>query len=835
LELFPEEGRSARAGADLFGVAIVAALIALTLAFGAQRGRRTFGTVARSGDVTALSGVSARYTLFPASGRIEVATRDQRSRMDVEMSLVVDGVERPLAMRRADVRVKDKSTLVGEFPIELGDERATGELELRMEPASDLLTASLAVAHEAGSSDHTYALRFGIAPEGRSVFVPGSGEIGDTGTVHAKTVILDDDAHPFAFLSTQGPLSISETEPDIDQPGARSRLVVSARTETASKRAVGTAPGKPARLDIAILVGASSQALWGRLNQLSHVPVAKASGIITGTHERAHVIALDEEGHPQLRAVADAQGHFTIDAPTTAVQWFAALEAVHTSAPVRFIPGSPAELKLDVSAGGELVVKVTDPDTGQPLVARLVVKGLEGTLDPSFGPDYRASGAGPLMDVLEGEVKTPLPAGKYRVAATKGMEWSIDAQVVEVISGHTKTIELLPRHVVPTPGVVSCDLHVHARPSFDSPVTPEDRVLSLVSAGVDFAVPTEHNMVGDYAPPLDVLRLTKQLATVPGVEVTTYNPRFGHFGVFPYSVTAGVPPYKGTSAGAVVSGAKRSDPSRVVQINHPRLPQNIGYFNIINFDPKNARSPGAITPGFDTIEVYNGYELSRRELTERVMEDWFAVLNFGRRMPATGSSDSHRIQYQWAGYPRTFALVDGRAAGDGGQPIDTKEVVASIKKGRSFVSSGPVIELELVEGGRTARPGDDLPHSKTIGGRIKVRAAPWIDVTSVEIIAGLPAPPPPPAQHGFNVPAGSIASLFKAAVVSHPTQLGKEEGKLEEAQARTVRFDGDLTLKVPDSARWIIAIVRGERAMDDALPFMPIQPLAFTNPIWLGK
>ena len=93
------------------------------------------------------------------------------------------------------------------------------------------------------------------------------------------------------------------------------------------------------------------------------------------------------------------------------------------------------------------------------------------------------------MDVLDGEVKTALPAGRYRVSATKGIEWSIDSEVIEIVSGHTRSIELAPRHVVPTPGLVGCDLHVHARPSFDSPVTPEDRVLSLVSAGVDFAVP----------------------------------------------------------------------------------------------------------------------------------------------------------------------------------------------------------------------------------------------------------------------------------------------------------------------------------------------------------
>ena len=821
--------REGAARRDLFGVAIVAALIALALAFGAQRGRRTLAVVARTGDVTALTGTAASYTLFPASGRLEILSHDARSRLEIEMSLVVDGIERPLAMRRSDVHVKDKSTLVGEFPIELGDERATGSLELRMDPATDLVTASLAVSHEAGSSDHTYALRFGLAPDGRTVFIPGTGEVSDPSNMQARAIVLDDEAHPFALLSTQGPLSITEAEPDTDQAGAHPRLAVSARTETALKRAKGAAAGKPARLDIAVLVGASSQALWGRYYQLSHVGVAKVTGVVTGTRERAHVVALDEEGHPQVRAVVDPQGRFTIDAPTGAVQWYAALEAVHTSAPVRFEPGTPWDLRLDVSAGGELHVKVTDGDTGQRLVGRLIVKGIEGTLDPSFGPDYRASGAGPLMDILEGEVKTPLPAGKYRVSVTKGIEWSIDSQVVEIVSGHTKAIELAPRHVVPTPGMIGCDLHVHARPSFDSPVTGEDRVLSLVSAGVDFAVPTEHNMVGDYGPPLEVLHLTKHLAHVPGVEVTTYNPRFGHFGVFPYTLNAPVPPFKGTTVGALIAAARRGDPSRIVQVNHPRLPQNIGFFNIINFDPKSGRTPSV--PAFDTIEVYNGYELSKRELTERVMEDWFALLNFGRRIAATGSSDSHRIQYQWAGYPRTYALVDARAAGDTGQPIDTKEVVASLKKGRSFVSSGPIIELELTGAGQRAKPGDELPRSSALSGRLRVRAAPWIDVTSVEIIAGLP-PSAPSTTHGSA--AGSTVSLYKSAIASRPLEVEKQEGSLDEVQARTIRFETELSLRPPPDARWVIVVVRGERKMDDALPFMPIQPLAFTNPIYLG-
>ena len=187
-----------------------------------------------------------------------------------------------------------------------------------------------------------------------------------------------------------------------------------------------------------------------------------------------------------------------------------------------------------------------DADTGRALTARLLVHGIDGTLDPSFGPDYRASGAGPIIDSLRGEVATPLPTGRYRVSATKGIEWSIDEQTVEIVSGRSAAVDLSLRHVVPTPGVVGCDLHVHARPSFDSPVLAEDRVLSLVSAGVDFAVPSEHNLIGDYAPALEALDLTRELATVNGVEITTFSPRFGHFGLFPYAGPK-IPPFKGTN------------------------------------------------------------------------------------------------------------------------------------------------------------------------------------------------------------------------------------------------------------------------------------------------
>jgi hypothetical protein len=185
----------------------------------------------------------------------------------------------------------------------------------------------------------------------------------------------------------------------------------------------------------------------------------------------------------------------------------------------------------------------------------------------------------------------------------------------------------------------------------------------------------------------------------------------------------------------------------------------------------------------------------------------------GHRYAATGSSDSHRIQYIWAGYPRTMVEVGEAASGEDGKRIDVASVVSAIKKGHSTVTSGPMIELEV----RGARPGDELVvDGATVTAHMVVRAAPWIDVSSLEIVVG----------------GKKMREIF---IPSRPMQTGKEPGTREEAAARTVRYEGELDVEVPPESTWMLAIVRGTRAMDDVLPFMPVTPLAFTNPIWLSR
>jgi hypothetical protein len=787
---------------ELVAMGVIAGLVAFGLAY-AARPRTAFRAPARAGTV--LETRTASFELHPGAARVTVRSRDGAVSRDVDLALVVDGAARPLALARDDLRWV-AGTLRAAVPVPLGDATVDATLELRADPTTDALFIALSGRTIPEAGPHTVALRAELPSEGQVVFVSGVGQIADRTVVTGGVLLVDTEPHPIGVVSAAGPITVEAMLDDPNAQGEPTRV-----TATSPERA----SADDERLgDLSIVMGTSSMTVWRTLFLSAGSTTAHVRGRVTGTTDRALVFGRDAQGNPQVRALAGAGGAFQLDVPTSVVQWYAAIDPGRASSLASFVPGTLRDLVLDVSPGGELKVAIVDADGRKPITARLLVHGVEGTVDPSFGPDYRASGAGPVIDALRGEVLTPLPSGHYRVAATKGIEWTVDAKVVDIAPGRVTDVELAPRHVVPTPGVLGCDLHVHARPSFDSPVTPEDRVLSLVAAGVDFAVPTEHNLVGDYSSAIGTLDFRGEFLSVTGVEVTTYNKGFGHFGVFPYPPQQPVPPFKHTTMSAIFRAVRAGDPNRYFQLNHPRLPKGIGYFSNIGLDPRAPRAHIHNRIDFDGIEVYNGYESEQPERVDRVLRDYWTLLDFGWRYTATGSSDSHRIQFRWAGYPRTMVTVDPHATSDeDGKPIDPLVVVANIKKGHATVTSGPIIEFELAGAG----PGDEaVTTDDPLHGHVRVRAAPWIDVTRVEIVV-----------------SGRIVQAFE--VPSRRTELGAEAGSIEEAQARTIRFDRDLDVVLGDSNGWVQVIARGERKLDDVLPFMPVPPLAFTNPVYVVR
>lgn len=803
--------KTPRVSARVGEIAILAAIIVALVSSGTRRTRSSGSFRSDAGDVQ-LEGdgdirLYAGGTLFEIVGKAGVGeeigdlrvVRDARGVAfdKIEINAVIDGAPATIAADRPRTTPEGPTHAAAHVTLRGAERTYDGDLGFTLSHTPPALVVSLKLR---SVQKHQVSLVLGTAVARAVPFVRGTGLLVDVGHAEGPMAIFESPEQASAIGAMSGDMALRVGASE-DEHGS---LLAATMT---------LPPGPPGEATSAfLLTGASPTPVAEGAARLRKETVRKLRGKVVGGDPGVDVWGVGPEGRALLHVKSGPDGRFEVVAPQTEVGFYATMEHTRASPIVQRLPRDNSELELTMLPGGEAHVKVEDLDTGEPLTARLIVHGIAPTADPNFGPDYRASGAGPLIDALRGEASLPLPSGRYRIIATRGPEYTIDEQPIDVAPGSSLPIRLELRHIVDTTGAVGCDFHVHARPSFDSPVLPEDRVLSLVAAGVDFAVPSEHNAVGHYEPALEALELTRELATVPGVEITTARPSLGHFNVFPYSGPQ-VPPWRKTSVRTLFAKAKEGDPSRVLQVNHPRMPKGIGYFDIVGLDTKTGTARGEWRPEFDSLEVYNGFDNANRERAEVVLLDWIRLLELGHKYVATGDSDSHRIQYQWAGYPRTYVQLPPEQAGDTGAPIDKTALIAALKAGHAFVTSGPTIDAKISGKG----PGHVVVTSDKVARlHVVVRAAPWIDVSEVEIMLGTTSVtrvPVPPASR--NAPA----------VLD-----------LAEARKATIRVDRDFDVPFEGSAqKFVIVVVRGTRPMDDVLPYMPIQPLAFTNPIWLKR
>jgi len=381
----------------------------------------------------------------------------------------------------------------------------------------------------------------------------------------------------------------------------------------------------------------------------------------------------------------------------------------------------------------------------------------------------------------DGALDAALPAGSYQLFVSHGPEWSIDERTLRLGPGQELTVQVPLRREVDAAAFTSCDLHVHTEHSPDSDLPVAQRSAALSAEDVQFVVTTDHNHITDASAALR----TAGIASLPGVEVTTWDPEFGHFNVFPRRTA---PSFKRTSVASLLREL-RADPTAFVQINHPRLEHHIGYFELTQLDPA-----GALPElGFDGLEVWNGYDLARPWRRDQVFADWLALTARGVRLVATGGSDSHRTGEPFVGYPRTYASVP-RA-----QAHDTSKVLAALKAGRAFVSSGPILQVDVQGHG----PGDTLQLASdqtSVHVQVTVDAPGWMDLSSIEIWLG-----------------------------SERVQSVQIE---ERAQAPRVQLTLDVAVA---DERSLVVVAQGERGMTALLGNGRAMPYAFSNPLWLHR
>lgn len=471
----------------------------------------------------------------------------------------------------------------------------------------------------------------------------------------------------------------------------------------------------------------------------------------------------------------------------------AAASAAAPSAPSA-APAAPEKLRGNVS----FVVKSA---SGEKIPCKLTLVGRDGTPNPDLAagqPTAAIEGgivAHHRVFSLSGSGAFSAPEGSYDVYVSRGLEWSLHEQRIRV-SQAPVSLAVTLSEVVPTPGWLSTDMHVHAEPSWDSSVPLPARVHEFVSEGVDVLVATDHNIVTDYRPEIERVGARELLGTVAGTEVSTTD--WGHFGAFPmrdekgWWVLHGVR-MNGMTPDELLGALRRHGPRALVTVNHPRLGK-LGYFTRGGYEAKSGRFvKPRVSFQFDAIEVMNGAKHGHLEAVGRVMEDWFSLLRNGRRVTAVGNSDTHELVTSYAGYPRNYVRFAEGVSG-----LDGDALAAAFREGHSFFSSGPFVELSV--GGASY---GELVHAARgkLTLALKVRAAPWISVSSLRVYVN------GEVKKEIAIPAAS----------------------------EVLRFSDDVAVETERDA-FVVVRVDGDRPLPPVVggaPDEPLMPLAVTNPIWV--
>jgi hypothetical protein len=690
----------------------------------------------------------------------------------------------------------DRPTIIVHGAVETPDLRLRVRRVLQLTDVASGLRIGTRVAVERGSVPRDLVIVERVAWGGGSPVAPLAGPLQHESPVDAEWVGRSIDGRAVVLGSPSGPAHVVGLQADHGRADVLRHTDVFLPTSA-----------KDGQFHAVALLSASRAGLGDAVRRLGWMrgkPFTEARVALTASPPGAEVqVRGAQSGLFVSSARPDANGRAVLPIPDAALRSRLTVVAVargREASPRGPLPGPPYPLvTLTIPAGSRLEVAAEHAATLEPIPVRIRVLPQRATRAPDLGPDWAASGALDTVIAPAGRASIPLPTGYYRVLVTHGPEWSVHDQQVELGVGETTRVRARLEHVVDPGPWVACELHVHAAPSPDSEVALADRVASLAAEGIAFAVPTDHNHVGDYDHAIGVQPL-QGLASVPGVEVTTSEPALGHFNAFPFPIDPelpgnGAPDPTGVEPGELFAALHALDPDLVVQVNHPRLEGGIGYFDATGYEPRSGEGGALYSDDYDTLEVWNGFDLGRREQVDRVWNEWLAMLARGRRIVATGSSDSHTIRSEMAGYPRTY--VRAPLAG----VSDPRALVRALRQGRAFVTSGPFLNARIDGKG----PGEEvLLGEGAIELEVLVQAPSWMQVHALRV------------YHG--------GTLVHRSALGAPTHV--------RFSGLANRYERTLRLNATQPGALVVA-VDGDKELAPIVPRGGVRPFAFTNPIWL--
>ena len=493
----------------------------------------------------------------------------------------------------------------------------------------------------------------------------------------------------------------------------------------------------------------------------------------------------------------------------------------------------------------------------------------------------------------DGQAVMLVRPGDYTIVGSRGPEFTTSEATVSVAAGATASVTLKVSHVVDTTGWVAADMHIHSIHSIDAAIPIEDRVRSLAAEGVEVAISTDHNFITDLGPTIDQLGLRPWMTSFIGLELTTLES--GHFNGYPLSYKTG-PVGKGAVGWSKRTpdelfqslrdlGSEGSG-NTIVQVNHAR-DSILGYFSQYNrnafttlpnrpgvFDrftsptgPAFVGADGKTTysENFDALELVNGklfneihHFRSPTQLPEGpqpadiplagtivaedndvafpgVVDDWFQLLNLGKRYIGVGTSDTHSGDDE-AGYFRTMVNLGA----DDPRDVRARGFVDGLKSRNAFATNGPMLTMTV----NGAPLGSTLTATTApVEVSLRIAAAPWVKVARVNLVRN------GEIVQRFDIPADrDLATNPWTETVTLEAPVGtdgqpKDSWFVAEAIGDTslfpvVRPVGIPPLLITDAVASLAAplgLGTDEYGVLQPPLSFPVTAYAITNPIWVAR
>src|SRR5262245_59126549 len=482
---------------------------------------------------------------------------------------------------------------------------------------------------------------------------------------------------------------------------------------------------------------------------------------------------------------------------------FVSNEGGNVSLRVLTIPGGAIETvvpaaRRSLRTTGTLRIAVTDP-AGAKLPARLSVTGDDGRgwapddswrhADDGFDRKVRRFEMSYFHTGASGSATLTLPAGKYKILATRGLEYAPVTLEATVIPGAEATAGVRLERMIdlPAAGWWSGDLHVHM--NYGGHYRADPSTLRAQGEAEDLHVVenlivNKEQRIPDVAmfrAELDPASTTSLLLKHDEEYHTSWWGHTGHLGLTKFLILPNYAGYANTAAASLFP-----DNATIADLTSAQEGLS-GYVH--PFDPPlpDPAGPDALTSGLpidvalgkvDYVEVVG---FSDHRTTAEV---WYRLLNCGFRIPAGGGTDAMTNFASLRG-PVGMNRVFVRSGGK----LDYRSWLAALKAGRTMASNGPVVSL-TIDG---KQPGDEilLPAGKLLSARVSLRSI--VPVEKLEIVSN------------------------GAVVATIPTSDGG------------TRADQEVALRVAESGWYTL------RAWSAAgtEPILDIYPFATTSPIYV--